>query len=669
MTAPGFFAPVVRLLLLALGLGALLSPPAFADDVAPSVLIVDSSGSMAARLPDGRVKLDAARTVIKETLANWPVGGELAVVAYGHRRQSDCADIETLSPLMPVDATAIEQQLKLLMARGKTPISDSLRHAAALLPDGGGTIILVSDGIETCEADPCAVAKALKDANAEVFIHVVGLGLTEDERRQLACIPENTGGRFFSADDSHALAEALKKVKEVVAEPPPPALPPAPEPPPVQAETPPVAVEPGTNSPGPDILVRVNLVAVAGELGIVDAPARWRVTDGAGKAIYEGESRALTLDLPAGPYSVVVEAANAEGKADITTTGEPGQTFEVDLVAGRLDLALAATRDAEPFGDAEAQGIAWSVEPLDSQGEAEVPQIARPILLLAPGKYKIGASLKGMHAEATAEVAPGKAEAVTLAFDLGTVTLEAVLEGQSEPLMDATMLTWRIGEGAAAQTIQGQARPRVVLPAGKHPVVLTIAGSNIDSEVEVRPGEESIARIAVGGGELTLTAQLGPDSPPLDDWRDTLWTVAAANAPPDAQGMDLPVAQPVVPVPPGRWRISLKSGTVTAEKEVNVTPGAKLPVTVELGAAKLTARGHSADGAPPDNIVFSFTEIADDGGPASQPAFEAGATEELSTIVKAGRWRISAVDSNGRTDARDITLKAGEEQTLELTLK
>jgi hypothetical protein len=231
------------------------------------------------------------------------------------------------------------------------------------------------------------------------------------------------------------------------------------------------------------------------------------------------------------------------------------------------------------------------------------------------------------------------------------------------------MLTWRVGEGATAQTIQGQARPRVVLPAGKYPVVLTIAGSEIKGEVEAKPGEETVAQIVVGGGELTLTGQLGPDSPPLEDWRDTLWTVAAANAPPDAPGMDLPVAQPVVPVPPGRWHISLKSGTVVAEKEVDVRPGDKLPVVVELGAAKLTARTRPADEAAPENIVFTFTELGPDGNPAPQAALETGATGEASAIIKAGRWRITATDASGHAGEQDIELKAGEERTLELTLK
>lgn len=652
---------LVRLLLLPLLATLLALGPVRAAEPAPAVLIVDSSGSMAGRLADGRIKLDAARSVIRDTLASWPEGGPLAVVAYGHRRTGDCADIETLRPMGAVDAPAIEKQLGGLMARGKTPISDSLREAAGLLPEGGGTIVLVSDGLETCAADPCAVAKALKDANAEVFIHVVGFDVTRREGEELACIANETGGQFFSANDADALAEALNRVRETVAEPPPPVE--------VKAEPPPVVEEPAANSPDPDILVRVNLVAVAGALGIVDAPARWTVTDGAGAPVYAGESRALTLDLPAGPYQVVVEAANARGEAAIETTGEPGQTFEIELVAGRLELALAASRDAEPFDDTAAQGITWTIEPLDGQGKAEVPQIAKPTLLLAPGQYRVRATLKGTEAEAVADVAPGEAAALTLAFELGTVTLEAVLDGQDEPLADATLLRWQVGEGDTAQVVEGQARPRLALPAGRYPVLLTVAGGEVKGEAEVRPGEDSVARIAVAGGELTLTGQLGPDSPPLEDWRDTTWSVAPANAAPDAQPIELPIAQPVVPVAPGRWRITLTSGAVVAEKEVDVAPGASLPITLELDAARLTASAHPADGSPPDNIVFSFTALDADGNPAPSAAFEAGATEETSTILKAGRWRISAVASDGHAAEEDIELKAGEERTLQLTLK
>src|SRR5215207_4420824 len=67
-----------------------------AESQAPAVIIIDSSGSMAAKMPDGRTKLDAARAVVAATIEKWPAGGQLAAIAYGHRRKSDCSDIETI---------------------------------------------------------------------------------------------------------------------------------------------------------------------------------------------------------------------------------------------------------------------------------------------------------------------------------------------------------------------------------------------------------------------------------------------------------------------------------------------------------------------------------------------------------------------------------------------
>ena len=56
-------------------------------------------------------------------------------------------------------------------------------------------IILVTDGLETCDADPCAIATALKESEAAITVYVVGLGLDAEELRITSCIAENTGGR------------------------------------------------------------------------------------------------------------------------------------------------------------------------------------------------------------------------------------------------------------------------------------------------------------------------------------------------------------------------------------------------------------------------------------------------------------------------------------------
>ena len=92
-------------------------------------MIVDSSGSMAARIGN-ETRLDAARRVLLDQVAGWKPDARLALVAYGHRRESDCRDIETIIPLGAIDLATTKRRLAELRARGRTPLSASLRHAA-----------------------------------------------------------------------------------------------------------------------------------------------------------------------------------------------------------------------------------------------------------------------------------------------------------------------------------------------------------------------------------------------------------------------------------------------------------------------------------------------------------------------------------------------------------
>jgi Ca-activated chloride channel family protein len=672
-------ASVIRAIRSSIGLAAVAlaslaaGAPVLADTTLPAVLILDSSGSMAGKTPDGRMKLDAARSAVGTMLGTWPAEGQLAIVAYGHRRKSDCADIETLVPLGAVAPDALAKRLKALSPRGKTPLSRSLQEAAHLLSEAGGAIVLVSDGIETCDADPCAVASALKAANARLFIHVVGFGIAREEVSQLACIAENAGGRFFDAGSAEELAKALTVVSEAVAEPPLPTPEPQPEPKAEPQPQPPLPAveatpEPAAAPPAPPPVVRVELKAVAGGLGaIVEAPVRWKVVNSTGATVYEGESRALSLDLPAGPYRVTAAAANAATETGITVASAAGESHAISIPAGRLDLTVVTSKSAEPMSDLEAAGIEWTLQPQDGQGAVTIPGLAKPSLLLAPGRYLVRARLKGLQGEAAVEVVAGKPAALTIDFKLGTLLLEAVLTADSAVITDATMLKWRIGEGDAAQVIAGEARPRLTLPEGRVPVTLTIAGADIAATAEVKSGEESIARIPVGGGELILSARLAAGAPPLDDWRETLWTISAVGgSSPDIQ---LYETTPTVPRPPGRWRVTLKSGAATKATELLVAPGQSTPVAIELGAARLTLRAGPAEGERAANTVFSVFAVGEDGAAAGEPAFGAGASDEVTIILPAGRWRAVLADSEGRTGTADLTLAAGERPTVEVPLK
>jgi len=183
------------------------------------VLILDGSGSM--QEPAGaQTKMDAARSVLEQVVPGMPKEVLLGLVAYGHRRAKDCSDIEVLIPPGSSDRDGLLARIPSIRPTGMTPISAAITQVADSIKtrQGETTIILVSDGKETCGGDPCAAVKALKAAGARFILHVVGFDVTEEDKAQLACIAEAGGGRYFGAADSSALLAALQTVSKEIEE-------------------------------------------------------------------------------------------------------------------------------------------------------------------------------------------------------------------------------------------------------------------------------------------------------------------------------------------------------------------------------------------------------------------------------------------------------------------
>ncbi|MFN3171750.1 MAG: vWA domain-containing protein [Hyphomicrobiales bacterium] len=220
-----------RLFAASFGLLALCTFPVNAQqsDLERAILVFDGSGSMWGQI-DGINKIVTARETLARVLPTFPATMELGLMAYGHNRRGDCNDIEMLVQTGPVTTTAgpISDAVNALNPRGKTPLSEAVRLAALELryTEERATIILVTDGLETCEADPCALANELESLGIDFTTHVIGFGLTEEEGQQVSCLAENTGGSYFQATDADALSEALTQTVAFV--PPQPSAPPAP---------------------------------------------------------------------------------------------------------------------------------------------------------------------------------------------------------------------------------------------------------------------------------------------------------------------------------------------------------------------------------------------------------------------------------------------------------
>ncbi|MGM0536199.1 MAG: VWA domain-containing protein [Pseudomonadota bacterium] len=196
----------------------LSTSPAMAERV--GVMVLDASGSMWNRMEGDITRIEVARDVIEEYLRDRDPEVPLSVLAYGHSRRGDCGDIEIVATMQRQDATPLADQIRGLNPQGMTPIAESLRLAAEQIPRTAeaADIILVTDGLETCDGDPCAEAARLAEQGLAIRAHVVGFGLADSEIQQLSCVTEQTGGELLQTHSGTELASALARVEEVAAE-------------------------------------------------------------------------------------------------------------------------------------------------------------------------------------------------------------------------------------------------------------------------------------------------------------------------------------------------------------------------------------------------------------------------------------------------------------------
>lgn len=198
------------------------SPAGAAENV---MLVLDASGSMWGQI-EGKTKVEIARGAIEFITRDWNAANQLGLVAYGHRVKGECKDIETLIPVGPLDRARFLATVNGLGAKGMTPLSAAVIQAAEALKfsEQKATVILVSDGEETCELDPCAVGRDLEARGVAFTAHVIGFDVADpNHQQQLRCLAENTGGRYLDARDAGELAQALTTAVSATTAPPAPA--------------------------------------------------------------------------------------------------------------------------------------------------------------------------------------------------------------------------------------------------------------------------------------------------------------------------------------------------------------------------------------------------------------------------------------------------------------
>ena len=193
--------------------------------------ILDASNSMWGHVGK-QTKIDTAKSVLEGSLSSLPKGVTPALMVYGHRQKNDCGDVQLVAPFGSASPKGIAGLVKNITPRGKTPIATALQRAGQAFEgrlEENNSVLLISDGIETCGGDPCAVAAELTKRGINLRVNVVGFDVDAKARAQLQCIARAGKGQYFDARNANDFKVAVAKVQKQVEKPAPPPPPPAPK--------------------------------------------------------------------------------------------------------------------------------------------------------------------------------------------------------------------------------------------------------------------------------------------------------------------------------------------------------------------------------------------------------------------------------------------------------
>ena len=407
---------------------ALLVAPAVAQQASSNdlLLILDASGSMWGRIGNEE-KIVIARRVLRDLASRLPEDTEVGLIAYGHRREGDCADIETVVPLAPLDRADLVGKVEKLNSKGRTPITQSIEQAVAAVkgrPDPA-TIVLLSDGIETCTGDPCAAVRQAKQAGANFLLHVIGFDLSKENVASLECTAQAGGGLYFDAKNADELAGALNRAVEVNEESADSAL----------------SVKAMRNGELEDALVIATNAATGEEAG-------------GGRTYTAPTTNPRVLPLPAGTYDVVVRAVRISGDVSQTFSGvvvAKGETVEriADFSTGELAVTVLRNRQ---LSDATVAVFAPGTTKSLAGGRTYRAATSNPkIVSLAAGTYDVEIKSVEMAKAAPRRfegvvVKPG--ESVELKHEYQSGTLSVGAKNGAE-LVDAVVSVYRADERSA----------------------------------------------------------------------------------------------------------------------------------------------------------------------------------------------------------------------------
>lgn len=193
------------------------------------MILLDSSGSMAEKV-GGATKMESAKLAIREYLkkADELPMTQVGLVIYGHEgsnkqedKEKSCASAKVVTELGELSGASVETALTNVAPVGWTPIglalstakenfvSDKEEKEAAGVEEAINEVVVISDGVETCDTNPVEVAKQLAESPEKITVHVIGFAVDTGESGELRKIAEAGKGTYATAPSIEELKVAM----------------------------------------------------------------------------------------------------------------------------------------------------------------------------------------------------------------------------------------------------------------------------------------------------------------------------------------------------------------------------------------------------------------------------------------------------------------------------
>ena len=529
----------LRLALLAaalLGAGA----AALAKDAAPStdpelpstVIVLDASSSMNDKV-GGASKITIVRSELGKAIGTYGDRLSFGLVAFGHRKTSNCADSEIVAKPGALSAETQAKMLGAIKPKGAAPVAAALSDAAKTAPGANAKleIVLIADGGDSCDADVCATAASLKQKSQGLRIHVIGLDDKAASLKPLACVAAATGGTFVAATTQDEFKQALVSVLDAASG--------------SGATEPAVALGASDQAPesagGDDAAPNA---AAAKTPNAEDAPTPARVhtiaipppaiepqgAEQSQSTAPKSEPQAAPSPAPSGE-TAVNKSVPAQGQALVLA--KPAAPIPP---APELKLPVPVTFKAlvTEQGPKLNSGLVWRVyaaalSPDGTRKLIATHREAMPTAALLPGDYLVNAAYGLSNLTKKIKVESGKSIEETFVLNTGALKLAATLPN-GDPLPEGSVrfdiFSDEEDQFGNRHRILANAKPGVVirLNAGAYHIVSLYGDANasVKCDVTVEPGKITEATVKQTGAKITfkLVQTLGGEA-----LADTKWKI------------------------------------------------------------------------------------------------------------------------------------------------